>query len=80
MVINEFGEKVPSLYTPVNSMSKVSALTVLFKKFCANNGYVVPEPHLPQVGVPFRLQYTIRIIMLRSKKSKYEICIKVIII
>lgn len=50
MVVDDCGEKIPSLYTPTNPLSKASALTVLFKKFCANNGYVVPQPPLPQVN------------------------------
>jgi len=50
MEVDENGEKLPSLYTPTNPLSKASALTVLFKKFCANNGYIAPQPPSPQVS------------------------------
>lgn len=49
MVINNDGEKMPSVYTPINPLSKSVALTVLFKKFCANRGFTPPQPPLPQV-------------------------------
>lgn len=49
IVVNEFGEKTPSLYTPTNPLSKAAALAILFRKFCVNNGYVAPQPPLPQV-------------------------------
>lgn len=51
MVVDDHGGKIPSLYTPTNPLSKASALTVLFKKFCANNGYIAPQPSLPQVSL-----------------------------
>ncbi|XP_015377353.1 PREDICTED: uncharacterized protein LOC107171618, partial [Diuraphis noxia] len=47
-VINKYGQKKPSIYTPRNPLSKASALTILFYKFCRNNGYVAPKPPLPQ--------------------------------
>lgn len=47
--INESGQILPSIYTPRNPLSKASALTILFSKFCQNNGYVAPLPPLPQV-------------------------------
>lgn len=49
MVVNDLGEKMPSIYTPTNPLSKVSVLAVLFKKFCINSGYIEPQPPLPQV-------------------------------
>jgi hypothetical protein len=48
-IINESGQKIPSLYTPINPLSKASALTILFNEFCKNNGYIAPQPPLPQV-------------------------------
>ncbi|XP_022174183.1 uncharacterized protein LOC111036466 isoform X2 [Myzus persicae] len=51
--VNESGQKLPSIYTPRNPLSKASALTILFSKFCQNNGYVAPQPPLPQYLVIF---------------------------
>lgn len=51
MAINDAGEKKPSVYTPTNPLSKSVALTVLFKKFCANRGFTPPQPPLPQVSL-----------------------------
>ncbi|VVC27942.1 Thioredoxin-like fold,Domain of unknown function DUF4746,Thioredoxin, conserved site [Cinara cedri] len=55
MIVNDFGEKLPSLYTPTNPLSKTSALTVLFNKFCINNGYVAPQPPSPQYLIIFEV-------------------------
>ncbi|XP_025204110.1 thioredoxin domain-containing protein 3-like [Melanaphis sacchari] len=52
-IVNESGQKIPSLYTPRNPLSKASALTILFDKFCENNGYIAPQPPLPQYLVIF---------------------------
>ncbi|XP_060842938.1 uncharacterized protein LOC132923123 isoform X2 [Rhopalosiphum padi] len=52
-IINESGQKIPSLYTPINPLSKASALTILFNEFCKNNGYIAPQPPLPQYLVIF---------------------------
>ncbi|XP_025192829.1 uncharacterized protein LOC112592883 [Melanaphis sacchari] len=52
-VMNENGQKIPSVYTPRNPLSKASALTILFHKFCQNNGYVAPHPPSPQYLVIF---------------------------
>ncbi|XP_060844802.1 uncharacterized protein LOC132924475 [Rhopalosiphum padi] len=52
-IVNQNGQKIPSVYTPRNPLSKASALTILFHKFCQNNGYVAPQPPLPQYLVMF---------------------------
>ncbi|XP_027838372.2 uncharacterized protein LOC114120611 [Aphis gossypii] len=52
-VINENGQKIPSVYTPRNPLSKASALTILFRKFCKNQGYVAPLPPAPQYLIIF---------------------------
>ncbi|XP_027839920.2 thioredoxin domain-containing protein 3 homolog isoform X2 [Aphis gossypii] len=51
--VNESGQKIPSLYTPRNPLSKASALTILFDTFCKDNGYIAPQPPLPQYLVIF---------------------------
>ncbi|XP_015368919.1 PREDICTED: uncharacterized protein LOC107165271 [Diuraphis noxia] len=51
--VNESGQILPSIYTPRNPLSKASALTILFSKFCQNIGYVAPQPPLPQYLVIF---------------------------
>lgn len=51
MSVNSYGENVPALYTPTNQLSKTSALTVLFNKYCVSIGYVPPEPPKPQVSL-----------------------------
>ncbi|XP_060863647.1 thioredoxin domain-containing protein 3 homolog isoform X1 [Metopolophium dirhodum] len=51
--VNKSGQNLPSIYTPRNPLSKASALTILFSKFCQNNGYVAPLPPLPQYLVIF---------------------------
>lgn len=53
MIVNHFGEKTPSIYTPTNPLSKASAFAVLFEKFCAINGYEAPLPPSPQYLVIF---------------------------
>ncbi|XP_025414202.1 thioredoxin domain-containing protein 3-like isoform X2 [Sipha flava] len=56
MIVNSSNVKIPSLYTPTNPLSKAAALAVLFKKFCLNNGYVPPQPPLPQYIVIFDIE------------------------
>ncbi|VVC37217.1 Nucleoside diphosphate kinase-like domain,Domain of unknown function DUF4746 [Cinara cedri] len=55
IVVNNFGEKVPSMYTPTNPLSKASALTVLFNKFSITNQYVAPQPPVPQYLMIFEI-------------------------
>ncbi|XP_022160062.1 thioredoxin domain-containing protein 3 homolog [Myzus persicae] len=52
-VVDEYGQKKPSVYTPRNPLSKASALTILFNKFCRNHGYVAPQPPSPQYLIIF---------------------------
>ncbi|XP_060856925.1 uncharacterized protein LOC132934607 [Metopolophium dirhodum] len=51
--VDEYGQKIPSIYTPRNPLGKASALTILFDKFCRNNGYIAPQPPLPQYLIIF---------------------------
>ncbi|KAL4104761.1 hypothetical protein QTP88_020038 [Uroleucon formosanum] len=51
--VDEYGQKIPSVYTPRNPLSKASALTILFHQFCKNNGYIAPQPPLPQYLIIF---------------------------
>lgn len=55
MIVNDFGEKTPSMYTPTNPLSKASALAILFQTFCAINGYESPMPPPPQYLVIFEI-------------------------
>lgn len=49
--MNSLGEKIPSLFTPTNPLSKTSVLTVLFNKYCITNGYVPLQSPIPQVSI-----------------------------
>ncbi|XP_050526777.1 thioredoxin domain-containing protein 3-like isoform X2 [Daktulosphaira vitifoliae] len=51
--LTEEGVILPSLYTPINPMSKTAALTVLFRKYCETNGYIPPQSPAPQFLVIF---------------------------